>query len=503
MSTTTHHSVKYSEQFPDMRYRTWFGAWRASEIGFGTYRVSDGNKVHKQALRQALTSGINVIDTSTNYADGNSEILIGKVLRELEQERKIHREDVILISKIGYVQGKNYEEAVAREQNNAAFPEMVKYGKNLWHCISPEFLEHQLTALLERLQTSSINILLLHNPEYFLSHAANMHVDLHDARAEYYRRIEQAFRYLESEVERGRIEYYGISSNTFPESSENADFTSLEECWNIAENLSMEYGGQHHFGVVQLPMNLMENTAAWRYNQEDNTKTVLQFASERELVVLINRPLNGIRNEVLYRLADAPQQSETVNEFEIASQISNLVRHEGEFYVIHLSNLPVPDQEGALLRELLAPGALLQRYWKTFNSFAQWQSTRNEYILPRARFALERIAQFSTDAALRRWIEEFSALLEKALRAVTHYYIRDAQEKNVQLRQDIGMSLGREFMMMPLSHASVNALRATNGISCILVGMRSPDYVSDIARVFSEDFSTLGREQWLELYRRL
>jgi hypothetical protein len=57
--------------------------WQISQVGFGSYRVSLGDKTQEQALRQALQSGINLVDTSSNYGDGGAERLIGRVLGEL------------------------------------------------------------------------------------------------------------------------------------------------------------------------------------------------------------------------------------------------------------------------------------------------------------------------------------------------------------------------------------------------------------------------------------
>ena len=42
-------------------------------IGFGTYRVSDENPEHIEALKMAVASGVKLIDTSTNYMDGGAE----------------------------------------------------------------------------------------------------------------------------------------------------------------------------------------------------------------------------------------------------------------------------------------------------------------------------------------------------------------------------------------------------------------------------------------------
>ena len=182
---------------------------------------------HREALKLALTSGCNLIDTSTNYGDGHSEKLIGEVLKELTTEGKIRRDQIVVVSKAGYVQGENLTLARQRRERGIPFPEMTEYSDDCWHCISPEFLKDQITRSLARLGLPQIDVLLLHNPEYFLKVT-------HDHR-EYYRRIGEALQYLETEVAQGRIQYFGISSNTFPEPKEADDFTSLEMVCELAQ----------------------------------------------------------------------------------------------------------------------------------------------------------------------------------------------------------------------------------------------------------------------------
>ena len=70
-----------------------------------------------------------------------------------------------MVSKIGYVQGKNLQHAKSREQTGRAYPEMVKYGEDIWHCLHPEFLE-VTHGLLDRLGLATLDVCLLHNPEY-------------------------------------------------------------------------------------------------------------------------------------------------------------------------------------------------------------------------------------------------------------------------------------------------------------------------------------------------
>ena len=99
-------------------------------LGFGCYRVVDGNSEHEAAMRAYLAHGGNLIDTSANYGDGASEELVGRVLRGISRDR------VIVVTKGGYIQGRNM--ALARQRN---FPEVVEYGQGIWHSIHPEFLE--------------------------------------------------------------------------------------------------------------------------------------------------------------------------------------------------------------------------------------------------------------------------------------------------------------------------------------------------------------------------
>jgi hypothetical protein len=202
----------------------------ASQLGFGGYRVHDMAPEHREALKLALRSGVNLIDTSTNYTDGASERLIGSALRELIDAAELSRDEVIVVSKIGYVQGSNLESAQQRETSGRPYPEMVKYEEGLWHCIHPEFLDSQLDGSLDRLELETLDLCLLHNPEYFLSDAARSGRSPEQAREEFYRRLKEAFAYLETQVAEGRIAGYGVSSNTAA---------------SPASDVDREGGGQH------------------------------------------------------------------------------------------------------------------------------------------------------------------------------------------------------------------------------------------------------------------
>lgn len=313
-SATRQGTIDYAEGHPALVYQSLLpNGIGISGAGFGCYRVDVRVEEHQQALRKALLSGINLIDTSANYADGGSERLVGKVIQDLVLAKKIKREEVVIVSKVGYLQGQNYSLSQERKATGSPFKDLVLYAEGLEHCIHPDFLAEQLTRSLDRLGLETVDCYLLHNPEYYLNWAKQQKIPKAEARTEYLRRIRIAFLHLEEEVLAGRINYYGVSSNTFPRSKANFDFTSLADLWDIAQSISQD----HHFRVIQFPLNLFETGGMTEKNQPGG-KSLVEFAMDKGLGVLTNRPLNAIREDDLIRLTENVYQGDAirqVNEF--------------------------------------------------------------------------------------------------------------------------------------------------------------------------------------------
>ena len=297
---------EYARRFPHLPYSPLGRAGlQVSAAGFGAYRVDSSVAEHRAALQSALLSGINLIDTSANYADGGSEKLIGEVLSELTDQGTVARDEVVVVSKGGYLQGSNYRRSQARKEAGQPFPELVEYAHDLEHCIHPDFLADQISGSLERLQAETIDCYLLHNPEYYLKYAEEQGMNRTAARAGYLRRIESAFRHLETEAATGRIGWYGISSNTFVLPEDDYAFTSLAQVWELAEGIS----SAHRFAVIEFPCNLFETGAVTEVNQPGGS-SLIELARDLGLGVLVNRPLNAIQGNNLIRLADNVYQGQ-------------------------------------------------------------------------------------------------------------------------------------------------------------------------------------------------
>jgi aryl-alcohol dehydrogenase-like predicted oxidoreductase len=258
--------------------------------------VDDRVEAHRRALAEALAAGVNLIDTSTNYADGHSETLVGAVLAGAIADGGLRRRDVVVVTKAGYLQGGNLHEARGRARAGRPWTEIVEVGPDLWHSISPDFLADQLTASLARLSLERVDALLLHNPEYFLTDAAHRGIPADEAREIFYDRAARAFRQLEAEVASGRIGAYGVSSNTLVVDRARPDAVSLPRLLSVAGP---------GFGVVQLPFNPIETGAREPIHTEDG-KSVLDVARAAGLGVLVNRPFNAFSGRGLVRFAELP-----------------------------------------------------------------------------------------------------------------------------------------------------------------------------------------------------
>ncbi len=265
-----------------------------ASIGFGTYCVSVHNPLHIEAIVDALEAGVRLIDTSTNYMNGDAERAVAKALKQVDE---VIASEVMIVSKFGYIQGSQLE----RVKNGERFDGIVEYSEHCYHSISAEFMRDQLALSLERLQRESIDCYLLHNPEYYILDAMNRGVERVVMLDTMYERIYEAFVALEEEVAAGRIKSYGISSNSFSKASGDPEFLPYEDLVTLAQNAAKEAKSEkHHFSMIQLPVNLLEQEglkcAAW--------------AHKNGLKVMANRPLNAQKGQLMYRLADYDEPHE-------------------------------------------------------------------------------------------------------------------------------------------------------------------------------------------------
>jgi len=421
-------------------------------LGFGGYRIYRGNHPHEEALRAYLDRGGNLIDTSANYGDGMSEALIGEVLRDYSREK------IVVVTKGGYIQGENMKLALRED-----FPEIVRWGEGLWHCIHPEFLRSQVRRSLERMQLNKVDIYLLHNPEYFLTDQAH-NGNVAAGHEVLYRRIGEAFRFLENQADEGTISWYGVSSNNFGNPADDPTATSVSRCLEEARRITKD----HRFRVIQLPMNLYERGGALEANNFG--KTALEYCQAENLGVLINRPLNAFSRNRLIRLADFTAPGQTPPDRGALPGILEPLR-------VH---------EQRIARELQLPllrggglAGLMLEIVPQLQSQSHWEQAAGKYVVePLQSWLQEMQGRFAADPRWQAWVQDLALMVNPLFEEIGHFLAAREQVASDSARE-ILLSAGYPASDQSLSRMALNVLIHIPGVSCVLNGMRRIRYVED------------------------
>lgn len=456
-----------------------------SNIGFGCYRIDDRVEEHYNALRKAITSGITLIDTSANYSDGRSELLVGNVITDLISENKIRREDVMIVTKGGYMQGQNYNFAVKRKKQGNPFKDVVEIEEGLWHCISPDFLEDQINRQLFRLNQNDnygyIDVYLLHNPEYFLKWAE---INGHENAAtleEYYLRIKKAFEFLEEKIVEGKIKSYGVSSNSFPRNISKFDFTSLDKIVDCANRVKTE----NNFSFVELPFNMIESNALLERNHSG--RSVIESAEAHGVKVLINRPLNAITSKGLIRLADF--EFNEISENELLRQVKFVCVLEDDMLKEKFPKFRIPPEDTRVIKSLLTFGENLRDNALTFGTYEHLTDVIENYYSPRINYMVDYFeAKISDDFTL----ENFNKYIKEVYRLfnyLSNFYRIYADKRGKQIHSLFNDICDERFHGLTLSQKAILLLNSVDGVDCVLVGARNEKYVDDILKI--KDFEKI------------
>ena len=261
-----------------------------SNVGVGTYLGDTDDKTDdlvKNAVKQSISSGINVIDTAINYRAQKAERSVGKAISELIQDGKISRDQIFLCTKNGYVTNdadikQDFWEYV---KNEYALKDVVKEGDitSGYHCMTVPYLKDQLGRSLKNLGVDCIDLMYLHNA---------VEGQIKDITKEkFLENLHNAFEFYEQQRATGKIRFYGMATwECFRVSHENPQYLSLQETWEMAKKV----GGENHgFRFIQLPFNMYYDQALLAKNQLFDGKpiSVLDACSRLGIGVFTSVPL--------------------------------------------------------------------------------------------------------------------------------------------------------------------------------------------------------------------
>lgn len=251
---TARYRKRFESVFRPDHFREVLGV-QVSSLGIGTYlgdSTDDVDAAYRTALRHAIESGINVIDTAINYRCQRSERACGAAIQQAIASGSVHRDELVVCSKAGYVpldsvppvSRESYQEYVKREFLDTEIlrpDELVAGG----HCLGPRFLRFCLAKSRQNLGLRTVDVYYLHNPEQQAAAVGHQ---------TFLKRMRDAFATLEEAVSRGDIGAYGCATWDGLRTPQGAKgHIELEALVAVARDAG---GDQHHFRAVQLPINL-------------------------------------------------------------------------------------------------------------------------------------------------------------------------------------------------------------------------------------------------------
>ena len=178
-------TADYRARFPRLRDAGHFrqavevpgaGKLWLSSIGLGTYLGEPDDPTDQEyarAISRALRCGLNVLDTAINYRHQRSERTIGAALKQLIDLGELHRNQVLISTKAGYL---SFDQNLPPDPRGYILREYLEPGildpsqiVGGMHAIAPAYLENQIERSRRNLGIETIDVFYLHNPETQLS----------------------------------------------------------------------------------------------------------------------------------------------------------------------------------------------------------------------------------------------------------------------------------------------------------------------------------------------
>jgi aryl-alcohol dehydrogenase-like predicted oxidoreductase len=284
---TRRFQQRFARTQPDHFYRPISDGTIVSSLGLGTYlgECDDSEDArYTSTTRAALEKGLNLLDTAINYRCQRSERAIGQAVRTSIATGAVEREEVVVCTKGGYIPLDRTPPAT--KEGYRGFLDSEYYGPGVMqpadvvsggHCLAPRYLDDQVERSRKNLGLAVIDIYYLHNPEQQLEVLP---------RERFLTVMRDAFSTLEKHVSRGVIGSFGCATwNGLRVPPESRNHLSLEELVAIAREVA---GEDHHFRVVQLPINLAMTEAVRAPTQclGDDRVPLLEAASRLGISVV-------------------------------------------------------------------------------------------------------------------------------------------------------------------------------------------------------------------------
>lgn len=269
--------------------------WLAS-IGFGSLRGEPGgvdDLLYRSALGDYLESAGNVVNTALSDRFQTSERALGHALRRAFVERRIAREEVVVVTKGGALTpdgDRLRDQASAQRDLYATYIDsgiLSLDDVHRGHAMTPRFLLDQIERSRRNLGLATLDYYLVQEPEI---HLRELGVDGFRAA------LHATFEALELAVSRGWIGAYGLATwDGFLLPDSDRSHLSIVDLFDIALDVGQ---AEHHLRVLQLPYGLAMGEGAVLASQlgpDGESRAILESLRDTGTVVFASAPLYGGR----------------------------------------------------------------------------------------------------------------------------------------------------------------------------------------------------------------
>ncbi|MGH9748544.1 MAG: hypothetical protein ACRD6R_01295, partial [Candidatus Polarisedimenticolia bacterium] len=226
-------------------------------------------------------------------------------------------------------------------------------------------------------------------------------------------------------------------------------------------------------------------------------RTPLDTAAAAGVGVLVNRPLNAILGNRLFRLADVRAAPAPAAGDDPAATLGSLERE----FRADLAAALEPGAGHAMdqLFELIGQVSSLSG---EIEDFEHWRQIEERYVDPRLRLTAGAVGaglRPGREVAWRGWWDRFVPALEGLRRRIGGEAAARSNARTAAVTAVVDPLIPAPRRDETLSRKAIGVLLSTPGVSSVLVGMRRPPYVEDVLGVLS--WAPLAEP--LAVYRRL
>ncbi|KAI9183451.1 hypothetical protein H9P43_004369 [Blastocladiella emersonii ATCC 22665] len=446
-----------------------------STLGFGAYRINEATPDHMRALGDAVSAGVNVIDTAAHFGDGASERAVGALLRGPAAPK---RDSVYLITKAGFVTPHVAEELARAGVNPDAVHAVGSGAGAVGHTVDPAAIKAQLDGSLGRLGVNKVDLFMLNCPERMLAGGMTA--------AQLETQLARTFEYLATECEAGRIGGFGV--------------TSTDARWAIPDAvLAKSSDLSKYWHGVQVPANLCET----RFLEDKFLDRVM----EHDLALFTHRLITAISPRGVLRLATSVDPQYAHLQLPDGDLDTNALTEELSQHLTKLATLEetlieqVDDSE--LANRFLWGGVLPETLDKLLANEVGARFYLERQVLAAARedtakliAAAEPAAREEVDAWVKDYLATLTALtstltaLAHAAGVVHHRSSRDLLALYAPNRWP------RDAPLPTVSLALVQGGARAHVPGATLVGMRRPAYVKEMVQAVAGPVGAMRREDW-------